>query len=335
MRLALVMSHADRRMEGARRELHWLAALAARDVEVRIFRMHRDDASEDVALLEGRVPASFRPADDASLPHMARTSAALAEAIQEFAPDLLLMKGLGYAINAALVAALGCPHGLIAGGLTTDPVLAGAALVLAEHRAQAEGDFAALHAAGRCLILPKYFDPALVGDGPPTAPDFAIVNVGGFADARKNQAALLPFTRRHRVLFLGGGPGLESVRAAATSRARFAGARRPDDVYAWLRRSRLMVHPALQEGLPRAVVEAMACGLPVVAYRDVIPAGIRPGETGLLVAPETLEAEVEALLADAPRLDAMAHAARADAFAHHGPEAIRRSADAFLDLLKC
>jgi len=80
------------------------------------------------------------------------------------------------------------------------------------------------------------------------------------------------------------------------------------------------------------VVEAMACGLPVVAYRHVIPAGIRHGETGLLVTPETLEAEVEALLADPPRLHAMALAARADAFATHGPAAIERSAEAFLGL---
>jgi glycosyltransferase involved in cell wall biosynthesis len=332
MRLALVMSHADRRMEGARRELHWLAALAARGVSVWLFRIHRDDVSEDVDLLDGRVPASFRPADDATLPHMARTSVALAAAIRDFAPDLLLMKGLGYGLNTQLVAALGCPHGVIAGGLTRDPVVPGAAVVLAEHQGQLEGDFAVQHAAGRALILPKYFDPTLVGEGPPTTPDFPIVNVGSFTDARKNQVALLPFTKRHRVLFLGGGPLLEQVRARATPRARFAGARRPEDVYTWLRRSRLMVHPALQEGLPRAVVEAMACGLPVVAYRHVIPAGIRHGETGLLVTPETLEAEVEALLADPPRLHAMALAARADAFATHGPAAIERSAEAFLGL---
>ncbi|MGX9964229.1 glycosyltransferase family 4 protein [Roseomonas sp. F4] len=334
MRLALVMSHADRRMVGARRELHWLAALRRQGVDARMFRMH-DEAREDALLEPEAVPACFLPADNPSLPHIHRVSAALRQALAEFQPGLILFKGLGYQVIPDVMAALApCPFGFIVGGAIADPMLAEAALVLAEHEGQVAGPFAAHAAAGRCLLLPKYFDPALVGDGTPNPdPRFAIINVGVFHGPRKNQAALLPLARRHWVLCVGGGPDMAALQAQAPYRMRFAGHRPQDYVFARMRESRLMVHPALHDGLPRAVIEAMACGLPVVAYRDVIPGGIRHGENGLLVTPETLEAEVDALLADPDRLAAMGAAARRDAFACHGPAAIARAADDFLALL--
>ena len=338
MRLALVMSHADRRMHGARRELHWLRGLARRGAEVRLFRMHAGTAVEREAFLDGAVEAVFCPTDDSTLPPSRRVSTALRAELAAFRPTLMLFKGFGYAVNADLAAALApCPVGLVAGGRTDDPLLAQAALVLAEHEAQATQDFAAQQAAGRILLLPKFFDPALAGDGQPDpAPRHDIVNVGAFLDRRKNQMALLPLARRWKVCCVGGGPVLDQVRAAVPpkARVRFVGHRRPDDVYRHIRAARLMVHVALQEGLPRAVVEAMACGRPVVAYRATLPAGLRHGEHGLLVEPERLEAEVTALLEDPPRLAAMGAAARAHAFACHGPEALDRAAGAFLELAR-
>jgi UDP-N-acetylglucosamine:LPS N-acetylglucosamine transferase len=50
------------------------------------------------------------------------------------------------------------------------------------------------------------------------------------------------------------------------------------------------------------------------------------------VTPETLEAEVDALLRDPARLATMGAAARAHAFAAHGPAALDRAAEAFLNL---
>jgi len=335
MRLALVMSHAERRLDGARRELLWLQALARRGVAVRLFRMHAGTAIEQEATLDGAVHAIFCPSDDRRLPHAQRISASLRTEIEAFRPTLILFKGLGYAVNADIASALApCPFGFIAGGATRDPILPRAELVLAEHQAQAEQAFGTLHAAGRCMILPKYFDPERIGDGSPaTPPRYDIVNVGGFQDGRKNQAALLPLARRYRVCFLGGGPGLDAMRATAPRRARFLGQRRPHEVYQHLRATRLMVHVSLQDGLPRAVVEAMACGRPVIAYRSTLPAGLTHGEHGLLVTPETMEAEATALLEDPPRLAVMGAAARHHAMTTHGPEALDRAAERFLELV--
>jgi glycosyltransferase involved in cell wall biosynthesis len=337
MRLALVMSHAERRIPGMRRELHWLSGLARRGVAVRLFRMHAGATREEESF-DDAVTAVFHPADDSALPHMARVSAPMRVEIAEFSPTLILFKGLGYAVNSDIAAALpACPVGLIAGGATEDRLLPRAAVLLAEHERQGEAEFAAHRAAGRVMLLPKFFNPDMAGDGrPDPVPRYDIINVGGFGDRRKHQEALLPLARRWRTAFVGGGARLEEVQALAGSgsRARFLGQRRPDDVYTHLRRARLMVHVALHEGLPRAVVEAMACGLPVVAYRRTIPAGISHGETGLLVTPETLDAEVDALLRDPDRLAAMGAAARAHAVEAHGPAALDRAAGEFLELAR-
>jgi len=72
------------------------------------------------------------------------------------------------------------------------------------------------------------------------------------------------------------------------------------------------VHPARAENLPLAVLEAMACGTPVVASRvGGIPEEVIHGETGVLVTagdPVELAREVSALLSDEPRLRAFSDA---------------------------
>jgi hypothetical protein len=68
--------------------------------------------------------------------------------------------------------------------------------------------------------------------------------------------------------------------AGRGSRARFLGQRRPDDVYIHLRRARLMVHVSLYRRPASRHGGGDGCGLPVVAYRSTIPAGIAHGETG-------------------------------------------------------
>jgi len=68
------------------------------------------------------------------------------------------------------------------------------------------------------------------------------------------------------------------------------------DVAAVLRRADVFVHPARWEGFGLAVLEAMLCGLPVVATRvSSIPEIVVDGETGVLVPPDDATALCEAL----------------------------------------
>ena len=62
---------------------------------------------------------------------------------------------------------------------------------------------------------------------------------------------------------------------------------RVPDVAAWLRRASAYVQPARWEGFGLAVLEAMVCGLPVVATNvSSLPELVADGETGVLVPPD-------------------------------------------------
>ncbi|MDJ0869898.1 MAG: glycosyltransferase [Myxococcota bacterium] len=104
-----------------------------------------------------------------------------------------------------------------------------------------------------------------------------------------------------------------AARAAAlglTGRVHFAGECR--DPRPWLASFDVFALASDHEGLPNAVLEAMACGLPVVAT-DVGGVGeaVRDGETGLLVARDdtgALRAALAALLGDAARRERLGRA---------------------------
>src|SRR5207237_9487832 len=88
------------------------------------------------------------------------------------------------------------------------------------------------------------------------------------------------------------------------------------DVRAVWRRAAIALLPSTYgEGVPKALLEAAACGRPLIAA-DVpgCREAVRPGETGLLVPPhdvEALAAAIAALAADPLRRTAMGRAGRA------------------------
>jgi glycosyltransferase involved in cell wall biosynthesis len=121
-----------------------------------------------------------------------------------------------------------------------------------------------------------------------------------------------------RVAVIGDGP------QAAELRARFPqvtwlGHVPNGQVPAMLAQARLFFHAGRRDYFPRVIPEAMACGLPAVAFDDRIGTDVIPPECGLLVRDGDYRQRVAALLTDPDRLDAMRHAARAHTVATHGP----------------
>jgi glycosyltransferase involved in cell wall biosynthesis len=103
--------------------------------------------------------------------------------------------------------------------------------------------------------------------------------------------------RRISGLVIGGGPQLEPLRRLASneSAVRLLGERR--DVGALFAAADVACLSSAAEGVPMALLEAMAAGKPVVATRvGGVPEAVVDGRTGLLVAEGDAEAFAEALL---------------------------------------
>lgn len=111
-----------------------------------------------------------------------------------------------------------------------------------------------------------------------------------------------------------------------------------NDVPKLLAISDLFVLPSLWEGMPNAVMEAMATGLAVVATRvDGIPEVVVDGETGVLVRagqPAELAGAISELLVDKGRREAMGMAGRARILAEFSLDVcVERYLDLYRDLL--
>lgn len=160
---------------------------------------------------------------------------------------------------------------------------------------------------GGCIdILPKLSPSAPINCG--HKKDFDVVNVGTF-NQNKNQRVLLQMAKDHNVALVGDGPLFSSIQEEVSQNPLLnvflPGNVSRHEVMSILSRSRLMVHTSRSEGVPRVVYEAFACGVPVVAIRDVMPGAFEHGVQGLLVDPEELITQATALLSNPNELARM------------------------------
>jgi glycosyltransferase involved in cell wall biosynthesis len=127
-----------------------------------------------------------------------------------------------------------------------------------------------------------------------------------------------------RCVVVGDGPDRAALEAANPDIV-FAGTRRGDELAAYYASADLFVFPSLTETFGNVVLEAMASGVPVVAYAEAAAREfIRNGQNGIRVAPGNEGGLVEraaALGADATVRAAMGVAAR-NSVAGLSPESV-------------
>ena len=122
-----------------------------------------------------------------------------------------------------------------------------------------------------------------------------------------------------RLLVIGDGP----IRAEAEKRVRSMGIHNRVNFLGWLPTleavleavltARTFVMPSSSEGGPRSALEAMACGMPVIATRvGMMPEVIEDGENGLFTdgSPKDIAEKVGILLRDEKKREHMGRAAR-------------------------
>jgi len=144
--------------------------------------------------------------------------------------------------------------------------------------------------------------------------------------------------RPWHLVVVGDGTARDRVHARfasfAPGRVRFVGVQPPPVVAALLSTAELFVWPAVAEVIGLALLEAQACGLPVVAgQRPGVAAIVEDGATGRLTPPgdvPAFAAAVAALLADPAARSAMARRAREHARERHDVGRAARSLDAVL-----
>jgi glycosyltransferase involved in cell wall biosynthesis len=154
--------------------------------------------------------------------------------------------------------------------------------------------------AGRVHLIPNGVDLARFAPRPrPAGPGGRVVYVGRLSE-EKNLLALVEAAARlrprvaARLVLVGAGPLRESLEAAARAAGvavEFPGVVEHGRLPDWLAAADAFALPSFTEGHPKALIEAMAAGLPCVASDCAgNRALVKDGETGLLFDPRDVPA---------------------------------------------
>ncbi len=138
-----------------------------------------------------------------------------------------------------------------------------------------------------------------------------LISVANLVEGKGHDVVIRALARlpETNLLVAGDGPQEHALRALAqglgvAGRVRFLGGMAQEELRCYYTAADVLVLASAREGWPNVLLEAMACGTPVVATRvGGIPEILAPGGPGILVderTPEAVAAAVRALCADAP-----------------------------------
>jgi glycosyltransferase involved in cell wall biosynthesis len=187
----------------------------------------------------------------------------------------------------------------------------------------------------RVVVIPPAVDLARFASSTREEPSYDIVNVAALIPRKRTSDLLEAVARMRssgrflRVAIAGEGPLEDQLRRRATALGLDGSIdflRFQEAVETLYRRSRIFVLPSADEGLPIAMLEAMASGLPpVVSGVGEVSGFISDGNTGLVFPSGDIAALVERLellLGDDARRAAIGAAAAADARRRVSVEAV-------------
>jgi glycosyltransferase involved in cell wall biosynthesis len=211
-----------------------------------------------------------------------------------------------------------------------DRVLRGGNLIIVTTSAIREDILTRLpELSGRVHVVPNYVDTAQFHPNPPERSSAQRLCVVGRLSEEKNLAELIRAMQDLPVALdlIGQGPIKEELEAIAegNKRVRFCGPKPHGDLPKLMNEYAAFVLPSLYEGHPKALIEAMACGMPIICT-DVpgIREVIRHDETGWLCGTDaaSLREAIETVLADGDLRTRLGNNARAYALEHYALDQI-------------
>ncbi len=159
----------------------------------------------------------------------------------------------------------------------------------------------------RIDVVPNGVDPVFTAEGAKAEGDYALAV--GTLEPRKNLACAIEGAALAGVeLRVVGAAGWGGI-AAAGDGVRWLGRLPDDELAALYRGARCLVYPSLYEGFGIPVVEAMACGTPVVTSRDSAMADV-VGPAAVLVDPHDASSVADGIAEAARRRGELAQAGR-------------------------
>ncbi len=183
------------------------------------------------------------------------------------------------------------------------------------------------------IRLPKSVDTERFRPMPEIEKVNDLISAGRLISYYKNYDDMFSLSHQLRVAFIGGGPLFDEDKSK-WPHVKWYGSVPNTDVASYLNTSKAFFYPSKRDYFPRAIVEAAACGLPVLCFDDHVGADVVPDHVGLRLRRSDFRETILSLFDDPGRLREMGVNARTHALEHYGKESSRAAVEALLKLLK-
>jgi len=172
--------------------------------------------------------------------------------------------------------------------------------------------------------FPKLIDTDLFSPFHRVEKKWDLLIVGRMIPRYKNYDALGALSQQFRVAVIGDGPQAHELMARYPG-VEWLGYVPNSELPRYYNRTHLFMHTGFRDFYPRVIAEALACGIPCIAFSKRIAGDVLPPDCGLLLSHNNFIIPIRNLLKNRERLARMSQQARQYSLKNVGEAACRKS----------